>query len=266
MTWQEFENLCIKYLQQKYTPLYSAIFSAFGGSDSTKADIQAVAKNGQSFFIESKMPVAQSGQFVVLSNRDGFYFSSKNADHDNKFSQQIVDYMNSNEDLYKNPGTSGVELHLPQDLKSDWIKTHYKNKKVKFVISSKDYINFVILPVDKLGEYFEISSKYRVKKSGSGNLSGSNLADVISLTKVDPTSIHRDGKKYFIKSSALVDKQQLTGASCSYQFNETDSKDVFEIRQLSNTNNPNVIFSLVLKSDQKKADVQEFESSLGSLL
>lgn len=262
MTWQEFENLCVTFLTNKYTLSHGITFSILGGSDSTKPDIKATTIYGRAFFMEAKMPTAQSGQFVVLNNNSHLYISPKNAGALNPHSQAVVDYMSSNLPVYANPGTSGADLPLPKELMASWIKSHYKNKGVKYIISSPNYKNFVIIPISKLDEYFEISAKYRVKRSGSRSPGSKDVQEVSALVGELPQSVFSEGKKYFIKSTRLINKQKLVGAKASYQFNLTQNSSVFEIKKLSNTANPNVIFSINLVKPQSPEDLETFISDL----
>lgn len=262
MTWKQFEMMCIAYLQKNYTQRYLVNFIGFGGSDSTKPDIKTLLPDGTSFYIEAKMQNAQSGQFVVLPGEDGFYFSPKNTDHDNIYSQKIIDYMNRHWDVFKNPGTSGVDIPLPQDLMSSWIKTHYKNKGAQFMMSSNDYKAFTIAPIEKMDGYFKISAKYRIKKSGSSPPSRDNINEIKNLLNDPLADISNDTGKYIINSDRIYDKQKISGAVYSYQFNRIGKETLFEIKRLSNTANPGVIFSLELTQKQQPEDLDAFIAAL----
>lgn len=262
MTWQEFEELCLAYLRTAYQES-DAVFSRFGGPDSTKADIKVVVPGKDSFFIEAKKQQAQSGQFVVLLAENSFSFSRRNADHDNPYSQQIIDYMNNHRERFEDPGTKGVDIALSQSIMVDWIKRHYQNKSVQFMISSKDNSEFVILPLDKLGDYFEVTAKYRVKRSGSSVPSRNNLDEIQSLLDGTDTELQfTTDRKLVASSDALVDGQRLSGGRYTYQFKQIDTTSQFTVRRLSNTANANVIFSLKLVKDQDADDLALFDRSL----
>lgn len=164
---EEFEIRCYEYLKKLYKTKETD-FCRKGGMDSTKSDI-AVVKNGNvSFFIEVKERLAQSGQFVLSPKEDKetFIFSPKNKSEPNEMTDIIIDYMNGDFWNFNHAGTAGKSLNINPDIFADWIIGYYKEKGVKYVISfDKDY---VIFPIRRFQEYFNIIAKYRIKKSGSG--------------------------------------------------------------------------------------------------
>ena len=163
---EKFEIRCYEYLK-KFYKTKSTDFYHEGGMDSTKSDIAAI-KNGKIvFYIEAKDAAAQSGQFVLLPNEDTktFVFSPRNKSEPNEMTNIIIDYMNSNFQRFNNAGTSGEKLNINTNIFADWIIEHYENKNVRYVISrDKDY---VIFPIRKFKQYFDIVANYRIKKSGS---------------------------------------------------------------------------------------------------
>ena len=54
---------------------------------------------------------------------------------------------------------------------ANWIIQIYKDKGVKFFITN----NYTILPVERFQDYFDISAKYRTKRSGSRNVGKKNV-------------------------------------------------------------------------------------------
>ena len=56
------------------------------------------------------------------------------------------------------------------DIFANWIIQIYKDKGVKFFITN----NYTILPVERFQDYFDISAKYRTKRSGSRNVGKKN--------------------------------------------------------------------------------------------
>ena len=140
---------------------------------------------------------------------------------------------------------------------STWIKKNYKLKNVKFIIS-KFNKKYIIFPLAKFEEYFNITAKYRIKKSGSSELSKNNIQTVENFLKA---KLFVQGKKSFLISSNFKDKEK-------FQFDDFDiqlslkSPEKFEVRQLSNTFNRNVIFSISAKKDQDSNDLILFEKEL----
>ena len=261
MLWGDFEDVCTSYLRGKYTASLGAVFVKKGASDSGDSDISVTTRKSASFYIEVKKDEAQSGQFVVLPTNDGFTFSPRNKDHLNPQTQTIIDYMNTVQATYTDPGTNGVPLPLPQTLMQNWIMSHYTNKKVRFVISQNKQKEFIVFPLEKLGDYFDITAKYRVKKSGSNHPSVKSLAEIQTLVNDSGANYSRNGKQTIVRSNILIDGQQLHGSKYSYQFNQIEP-GVFLIRKLGTTANANVIFSVKLKKTQQPDDLIAFENAL----
>lgn len=73
--------------------------------------------------------------------------------------------MNNLFDEYLEAGTKGKEIVFDNcnNVFSTWIIDYYKNKGVKYFITN----NYIILPIERFSDYFNVSAKYRVKRSGS---------------------------------------------------------------------------------------------------
>lgn len=236
-------------------------FTLLGASDSTNSDIVATSKD-DSFFIEVKMDNSQSGQFVVLADTNRFYPSLANKNPDNPLNQTILDFMNSKFASLTKPGTNGKPLDLPKNILLSWVINHYKFKGVRFIITQDNKGEFIIFPLEKLDDYFQISATYRVKRSGSSSPSEKNFMEITSLVQDPGAKYHKhEVKKTLVQTTKYSDKQKLIGQNYSYQLNEIDS-GMFEIRRLSNTANPNVIFTLKLIGHQQKEDLVLFEQSI----
>ncbi|MDQ2085144.1 hypothetical protein RBH29_01675 [Herbivorax sp. ANBcel31] len=260
--WRAFENSCVDFLNCTYGSS-DLKFIGTGQSDSTNSDIKVV-KNGKSLFnIESKMPKSQSGQFVLLNNDYKFIFSTKNKSNKNEFIDLIVNYINSNYETFKNVSTNSIPINLPTFIFENWIKGYYKNKDVRFLISSGRHSDFVIFPINKYGDYFEITGDFRVKKSGSRNLPKKYDGEIKEIFEKNfsPCTILREEKKaYLVTDYILPDKTKIQGNDYKFQFNEHGNK--YLVRTLSNTNNANVIFSIQLKKEQDEKDLNEFLNAI----
>ena len=84
--------------------------------------------------------------------------------------------MNSDFELYTNAGTRGENIIFDSSDKvfADWVIKIYKDKNVKFFITN----NYTILPVEKFGEFFNVTAKFRIKRSGSCSVNRYRLEDV----------------------------------------------------------------------------------------
>lgn len=259
---EDFEIRCYNYLTENYETKNSSFYRE-GGMDSTKSDI-AVLKNGTiNYYIEVKDCNAQSGQFVLSPNTatKTFVFSPKNHSQPNALTQIIIDYMNEDFDRFNNAGTAGQAIQIDSGIFSDWIIGHYMEKKVKYVMSYKK--DFVIFPIQKFAIYFDISAKYRIKKSGSGKPAQKDYSRIIDTVKSSyPSAIFStEGKKLYVTISEFLSNDKFTLGNYTYYFSK-HRNGLYEIRKLSNTYGMNVIFEIKLKKSQDEDDLNEFISQL----
>lgn len=260
---EEFEIRCCNYLNDTYRN-EGVVFLREGGMDSTKSDI-AVVKNARTvFYIEVKDATAQSGQFVLIPDKEKkkFVFSPRNRSEQNEMVETIIAYMNSDFEKFCAAGTSGESLNIDSSIFSSWIVEHYRSKNVKYVISGRKN-EYVILPIQKFRGYFYISAIYRIKKSGSNP---PPKRDILSIQKkvesLCSSAIFRyeDGK-LFVTISNCLPRDRFKLGDNTYYFSSLGD-DEYEIRKLSNTNNMNVIFSIELNRSQDPEDLAEFERDL----
>lgn len=259
---EQFELRCYEYLKNFYKTGKTDFYHE-GGMNSTKSDI-AVIKNGQiEFYIEAKDASAQSGQFVLLPNeeKEVFVFSPHNHSKPNEMTDIIIDYMNSDFQRFNNAGTAGQSLNIDTSIFADWIIKHYKDKNVKYVISCDT--DYVIFPIRKFEQYFNIIANYRIKKSGSGEPAKKDIPAVEQIIKsyYSTARFYQDTKKLFVDISEKIDKDKFVMGDHTYYLSKRNS-DNYEVRRLSNTNNMNVIFSIELIKTQDENDLKEFESDL----
>ena len=103
--WEKFELECYEYLRKKY-PNKKVIYH--GGSDSTKADIQV-----DNIFYECKYCPSQCSQFVVYFCDNSFRYSVKNKNAENKFSRNIINFMNSNVNYFSDDTIKNKIIQYP---------------------------------------------------------------------------------------------------------------------------------------------------------
>lgn len=257
--WEKFELDCTKYLNETY----GNKFKHLGSSDSSTSDIE-YSDDDKSFFIEAKMPSAQSGQFVALANMDTkeIVYSPKNKTDLNEYSEFILDYMNKNFEKYFNPGTKGMDIDISQDVYSDWIINAYKKKDVKFVISKYNDKEYVIFPLEQYKNYFQISAKYRVKKSGSRGVAKKRQDEVRDrLCELGVT--YNVVNDFNIESKDNLEKYTFSANDYDYMIRNIEG-DTYRIRTLSNTYNTTVIFSIKLLKGQDEKDLQIFEAMINN--
>lgn len=261
--WERFENDCYEYLQKKYAAVSNITFQHDGGSDSTVPDI-AVIKNGQNqYYIEAKMSNAQSGQFVLLPDEGKriFTFSPKNKSQPNFLTDIIIDHMNNNFDKFNNAGTTGENIDIDNSIFSQWIVDYYTRKNVSYFMTKGR--NYIIFPIQEFKKYFDVTAKYRIKKSGSSEPAKKDVARILSVLKdnygIKQSSV--EGKKLFVYGDGNISKVRFVEGKYTYYL-APKSENRFEVRRLSNTYNMNVIFSISLKKEQDENDLKIFENDL----
>ncbi len=254
--WQKFELECTEYLNETY----GKYFTHLGFSDSSVSDIK-YEKDGNIFFIEAKMPNAQSGQFVLLPDlkHKKFVFSNRNKSEKDENVKLIIEYINKNFFRYVNAGTKGIEINLPQKVFSDWIINTYKNKSVEFIITKgKEYI---IFPIEKYGEYFKIYCKFRAKKSGSRSVPKRLQKEVVLMLK-NMNFEFRVLDSFLIESHIDLDNKRFSIDDSDFLIRRYGADNIYRIRRLSNTVNSNVIFSIELVKEQDYNDLEIFRENI----
>ena len=175
--WKDFENEMTSYLQEMLDN-YNTIVKQYGNSDSTVSDIE-IFSNSKKFFVEVKMPVSQSSQFVV-EIQDNKYVSDK-------YSDEIVKILNDNFELYRKVNKKGFVIPVSSLVSFGWVISNMKNKNVEFIISVDKSNNQIIIPVDKISEIFNIKTILRRKKSGSRRLPKAYYDDFREFSKINLT-------------------------------------------------------------------------------
>lgn len=254
--WEKFEEDCILLLIEQFGEY--AKFTHQGKSDSTIPDIKVETKKNKKFYIEAKHSPAQCGQFVLLPNVETkkFEYSRLNSTDINEFSQIIINHMNDDFEEFKEAGTAGkaIEFENCRDIFNQWIIKTYKDKCVKFFITN----NYVMLPIEKFADYFNVSAKYRIKRSGSSSVGSGNINKVIQYltTKYPDIKLKSVKDKVFIYAEYNLHNERFTIGKNEYMISKRD--DNYEIRKLSNTFNANVIFSIELKTNNGGISISDF--------
>lgn len=251
--WEEFEVQCTEYLNDRFG--HYAKFFHQGGADSTVPDILVKANSGKSFYIDAKHSPAQCGQFVLLPDLNSctFEYSRQNVNRINRYAEMIMDYMNQDFDAFREAGTAGKDIDMPNgsDIFASWIIQTYRDKGAEFFITN----DYTILPIEQFSDYFKVSAKYRIKRSGSGNVGKSRInpvMDYIASHDYVITDSHVVGDKLFVSSSRNLHDSRFILRGIEYMFSLRG--DEYELRKLSNTYNANVIFSIRQKSTRGMSD------------
>ncbi|MBE7087509.1 MAG: hypothetical protein E7369_04330 [Clostridiales bacterium] len=255
--WEEFEKDCCKYLKNNFSTY--ANFEEMGRKNSNVSDIKVVLNNGKEFYIETKKCPAQCGQFVVLPDCDKkeFVYSLQNDDEATQEALEIIEFMNKDFDSFSVAGTRGKKIDLDESIFAKWIIDHYTKKRVKYIITN----DYKLFPLCDVANAFKITAKYRIKRSGSTEVSRGKMGVVMNyLDSLGIKDVFQESQKMFIKTEETVNKKRFVLDNYEYMFSKRD--DRYEIRQLSNTYNYNVIFSVKLKKDYKGLDESDFIKAL----
>lgn len=257
MIWEEFEKECTDFLTEKFGSY--ATFEHLGESDSTVPDIKVITTNSKKeFYIEAKHSPAQCGQFVLIPdfNRRVFTYSKLNISPLNQYAQFIINHMNGQFDLYSNAGTSGenIQIRNGENIFASWIIDYYRKKGVRFFISN----NNIIIPIENFHNYFNVSAKYRIKRSGSSEVGKADIEIVKEylLRYYNIIDLKIENKKLFIKSNLPLHNKKFVLNGKEYMISHRN--EWFEIRKLSNTFNANVIFSITIKNGVNGISAEEF--------
>ena len=268
--WEIVEQECVQHLIETYKDS-KVVFDHKGGSDSSQSDIKVLKDNKTLFYIEAKSANAQCGQFVVLDKCGKFVYSPGNKIQPaSEFSEEFIQIMQKSYAKFKACGKMGTDFPSTcQKLEYDWVKDYYSKKKTAFFIvekslGNKSADNFLIFPLSKFQNYFDISATYRIKTSGSNNPNAKDVPEIISTLQNNGINVLNkgfEGKHYYIYANGLKNKQQIHGPNYRWQFNQ-EGEGKYQVRKLSNTNNANVIFSISLKNGvtQNSDDLETFNS------
>lgn len=263
--WKQLEENVFYWLNKNFSSVCN--FELKGKSDATTSDILVTNKTTNScYYIEIKSEISQAGQFVVIYDEVNklFYWSSANKSENNIHSQKIINFMNEYKDEFKKVSEQNLLININNETCFEWVKDFYNQKKVKFFIVP--YSNsYLIWPIEKIELIFEIKAIYRVKKSGSNSIPRRDFDKIKSLIK-NAEFIEENNKFYaLVKNKILNNKINYDENDYQYSliddFNKFNNRSYikYELRKLSKTRNPNVIFKINVKKnldiDLKNIDI-----------
>lgn len=260
--WKKYEKECCDFIIKEYGDF--AKFCPQGGSNSTVSDVLVLCDN-QEFFIEIKEPKSQCGQFVVIEDNGFFIYSPRNKTIINQYATEIINFMNLNFAKYSNITTAGIKIEIDSSILVDWIKKYYsEQKKVKYFVSGNSQ-SPIIFNVQNFEKYFDVIAKYRIKRSGSSNVSKKNRKEVCVVLNrdfnIDERNIRIEENKLIVETSAILEKHKFSIGVNSFQLSKISSSE-YVVRQLSKTKNANVIFSISLKKNTIGLTKEEFLKDL----
>lgn len=256
--WEDFESEMTGYLKEILKD-YNVIVKQFGSADSTIPDIEiTINTNNKKFYVETKMPASQTSQFVVEINDNKFIYGRKNKFKSNEYSDEILDILNENFELYSKVAQNGMIVPVPETIAFSWIASNMKNKNVEFIISVDNNDHKKVFSLEQFNEFFNIKTIFRRKKSGSQEIPKTFYNDFknhldLKFSKYD-YKLNSNGKKLFLelplnlsKNECYIDSDVLPDGKRYFLSNKGNGK--YEVKLTSATNNPNIIFELSLKDN-----------------
>lgn len=269
--WELFELECSKYLDDYFIKSPFS-FKSSGGANSTTSDISVFNNKNQNIFnIEAKLSPCQSGQFVIAVKKGEFVLSPRNK-FNNSFSNIILDFLNKDFENYNKVEQKALNIDIEEEYMFGWIKEHYKYKNSLFVITSTILKGFkVILSIDDLKKYFEVSACLRRKKSGTQNVPKRDYdSAIVELKKKVPNGerilkISKEEKLFieFQDKSKLISRANRSiGEKYFLSPEESKGSGFYSLRKKSKTNNINVIFSLNYKGSKQNLGLDLLKKKL----
>ncbi len=254
--WEKFENQIAKYIQDMLSN-YDVLVKKLGSADSTLPDIEiTINSNGNKIYLEVKMPTAQTSQFVVTIQDNKFVYGKNNEFPSNKYSDEIIDILNKNFELYGEVKQKGLNVPVPDLIANNWIVSNMENKNVKFVASADYEGNKKVFPINEFNNFFDIKTILRRKKSGSREVPKKDYNDfkehiALKFSDYEYTFEVQDKKLYInlpldLKRSDCYIESELFSDGKSY-FLSNKGNGKYEARLTSSINNINIIFEINLK-------------------
>lgn len=232
--WMQFEIDCTDYLNKTY----GKFFDHKGGANSYLSDIEC-KKPGHNFFIECKMPKAQSGQFVLKPDfaTKSFAFSTKEPSA-GIWAQAIQKYL-SDEKVFDKVvnGKEDVNQFIPTLVLIQWVKKAMIQKRVKYVISARVNAKYtgdfkvLLIPVEQIQNYFDISASYRFKYNGSSELSASDRS--ASMLGIIQSNFGGSNLRWEVDGSLKSDSALRLSGNNSTSFGATNQSRGFSIREIA---------------------------------
>ena len=274
MSWQEFEKTAEIFIN-KFIKISGVKVEAKGGADSNAKDLIIKKKDKEIFNIEIKKKKSQIAQFVVEIDEENknFYLGNINELAKEK-TKEILKYMNKNYEYYKNPTQGSIKLRCEEKMMYSCVEKYLKEKNIKFLISSSNAKDCVVISSNNFSRNFSITSgNYRRKKSGTTDLpiKYRQLVKEYLYNKFTESNFEEDKKKFFIKVEKDFLKDLKSDLNRSFNFEDftiflskTEDERKFRVKKKSKTNGPTVIFSIDFHNNAKDNDLSLLKESIKS--
>ena len=254
--WEIFQDEATDFLNN----YFNADFRMEGGFHVTTSHISARKGIQPLTNIEAKFDSNDAGQIILSSEGNRFSFCEKSKNDSNKYSQEIIEYLNSNYSLFKGTNTASIHVDISDVILFNWLKTIYSDKNVEWIISSKKFNkltlnNLLFIPIDQIENYFDIRLVFRRKKTGNTQIPGKDIIDfkeqLDEITK--DYQIKKTNNKYLLTTKSRLSDFNI---GSKYLVSMTNVDCQYYIKKKDINTNPNIMFQLSLK------DNTEFQAGL----
>ena len=257
--WEVFQNEATEFLSD----YFDIDCSMEGGFDSTTSEITARKEDKVLTTIEAKFCPAQAGQIVLLSDGTKFTFSDKSKNSSNVYTQEIIKYLNSDYSSFSGTNSATIPVNMSYSILFNWIKAIYSEKNIEWVIASNEFCNFtesdlLLVPLNEIENYFDISVVFRRKKSGNTHIPGKDLIafqEDLDLVTHD-YQIKKTNNKYLLTLDSRISNFNI---GTKYLLSMTNKECQYYIKKKDINTNPNIVFKLNLK-DNIEFKGKEFKS------
>ena len=254
--WEIFQDEATNFLDN----YFNADFTMEGGFDATTSHITVRKSNHLITTIEAKFGPTQAGQIVLDFFDNKFTFCDKSKNESNKYTREIIKYLNSNYSLFAGTNTASIHVNISDSILFNWVKTIYKDKDVEWIISSNNFNNLTLkdllfIPINEIENYFDISLVFRRKKTGDTQIPGKDIIDFkdqLDLITKD-YKIKKTNNKYLLTTNSRLSDFNI---GTKYLVSMTNVDCQYYIKKKDINTNPNVMFQLNLK------DTVEFKGGL----
>ena len=138
------------------------------------------------FCIDVIFSDSQVGQITVIKKNKKYDLSERcnKVSLNNKYTKNLVLYINRHFKKYAKPSLNGF-IFDDHKLIVKWSKEQFEIKKIQFVICSKadEFDDFSIIPIGKIDRFFNINGRFRIKQSGSDNITFKNIEFIVKEAK-----------------------------------------------------------------------------------
>ncbi len=248
--WEVFQDEAVDFLSN----YFNINFAMEGGYDATTSEITVRNEDEVITTIEAKFCPAQAGQIILLSDGSKFTFSDKSKNNSNKYTQEILEYLNANYSEFQGTNSASIPVtNISYSTLFNWVKSVYSEKNVEWIIASQKFNmitvdDLLFIPLNEIESYFDISIVFRRKKSGNTHIPSKDLIDFgneLDLITEDYT-IKRTNTKYLLTLNERVSNFNI---GTKYLLSMTNKECQYYIKKKDINTNPNIMFKLKLKDN-----------------